>query len=162
MKVDIVVEIPMGSRNKYEFDKKAGVMRLDRVVPSAVVYPGEYAYMPETLCDDGDELDFVNIVRFPTFPGCVVPVRPIAMFEMIDTGEKDDKVISVPVDDPYFDNWNDLEDIPEALREEISEYFATYKNLHKNKNTEVKEWKGVKEAEKLIEESKKQYESKGK
>lgn len=147
--MDVIIEIPQGSRNKYEVDKKTNRIRLDRVLYSSVQYPADYGYFENTLCDDGDPLDVLVITRFPTFPGCVVGARPIAVFNMIDGGEGDEKIIAVPEDDPYFDAWNDIKDMPEALKNEIEEFFRTYKNLQKKK-VEVKGWGDAKEAEKTI------------
>lgn len=157
MKVDITIEVPKGSRNKYEFDKEKNVVRLDRVLRSSVVYPGDYGFLPESICDDGDPLDVLVVNRFPTFSGCIVSVRPIAMLEMIDTGENDEKIIAVPADDVYFDSWTDLGDIPEPIKEEIHEFFNSYKNLEKNKTVELKDWKDAKAAEEMIEKSLKDY-----
>ena len=153
MVIDIVVEITKGSRNKYEIDKESGRTRLDRVLSSSVSYPADYGFLPNTLYDDGDALDVLVINRFPTVPGCVVPVRPIAVFKMIDSGSSDEKIIAVPDGDKYYKEWSDLKDIPEALKNEIEEFFRTYKNLEKGKYVEVKGWDGVKLAEEIIQKS---------
>lgn len=153
MTLDVIVEIPKGSRNKYELDKATGHIRLDRVLKSSVSYPFDYGFVPDTLYEDGDPLDVMIIGRFPTIPGCVVPARPIAVFKMNDTGESDEKIIAVSEGDSYFDGWNDINDIPEALKNEIEEFFKTYKNLEKNKYVEAKGWEGRATAEKIIEAS---------
>lgn len=153
MTIDILIEIPKGSRNKYELDKKSGRIKLDRVLHSAVYYPADYGFIPGSFYDDGDPLDVLVITRFPTVPGCLVPARPIALFKMVDTGENDEKIIAVPDGDKYFESWNDLGDIPEALKNEIEQFFATYKALEKNKYVEVKGWDNAKEAERIIKES---------
>lgn len=153
MTIDVIIEIPQGSRNKYELDKESGRIKLDRVLRSAVHYPADYGYIENTLSDDGDPLDVMVITRFPTVPGCIVPARAIAVFNMIDTGENDEKIIAVPEGDKYFSSWEDLKDIPEALKSEIEQFFATYKALEKNKYVEVKGWDNAKEAEKIIKKS---------
>lgn len=154
MTVDVIIEIIKGSRNKYELDKETGKIKLDRVLRSSVGYPTDYGYIPDTLCDDGDPLDVLVINRFSTFPGCVVPVRPIGIFKMIDKGENDEKIIAVTEGDVYFDSWKDLKDAPESLIKEIEEFFMTYKNLEKKK-VESNGWGGAAEAEAMI---KKAYE----
>lgn len=150
MTIDIIVEITKGSRNKYELDKESGRIKLDRVLRSSVNYPADYGFLPESLHGDGDPLDVMVINRFPTIPGCIVPVRPIAVFKMIDSGEPDEKIIAVPEGDPYFEEWSDLKDIPQALKNEIEEFFKTYKNLEKGKYVKVQGWEGEKQAEELI------------
>ncbi len=150
MKVDVIIEIPRGSRNKYELDKESGRIRLDRVLHSSVAFPADYGYIENTLSDDGDPLDVMVIARFPLFPGCVVSVRPIALFNMIDGGDRDEKIIAVPEKDPYFKAWMDLKDIPEALKNEIEEFYRTVKALEPGKHVEPKGWDGVKKAEEII------------
>lgn len=154
MTIQVLIEIPKGSRNKYELDKETGKIKLDRVLSSSVGYPTDYGLIPGTKSDDGDPLDVVLISRFPNYPGSEVEARPIALIEMIDTGEGDEKVVAVPAKDPYYNEWKGLKDIPEALRNEINEFFATYKNLEPGKHVEIKGWKDVKEAEEAIEKSK--------
>ncbi|MEX2033552.1 MAG: inorganic diphosphatase [Candidatus Colwellbacteria bacterium] len=151
MTISVLVEIPRGSRNKYEFDKETGRIKLDRVLHSSVTYPADYGFIPDSLSADGDPLDVLVITRFPTFPGCVVEARPIALIDMIDTKEGDEKIVAVPVGDPQFASWNELEDIPEALKNEINEFFKTYKNLEPGKFVEIQGWKGREAAEAMIE-----------
>ena len=153
MTINVLIEIPRGSRNKYELDKESGRIKLDRVLHSSVTYPADYGLIPDTTSADGDPLDVLVITRFPTFPGCVVEARPIALIDMIDTKEGDEKIVAVPVGDPQFASWNDLSDIPEALKNEINEFFRTYKNLEPDKFVEIKGWEGRKEAEEMIEKS---------
>lgn len=150
MIVDIIVEIPKGSRNKYELDKETGRIKLDRVLKSSVAYPADYGFMPDTLSSDGDPLDFLVINRFPTFPGCVIPVRPIAVVNMIDSGEEDAKIFSVPAGDSFYDSWNSLDDIPDSFKLEVEEFFKTYKNLEKGKYTEITGWGDVDKALAII------------
>ncbi len=153
MTINVLIEIPRGSRNKYELDKESGRIKLDRVLHSSVTYPADYGLIPDTTSADGDPLDVLVITRFPTFPGCVVEARPIALIDMIDTKEGDEKIVAVPAGDPQFASWNDLSDIPEALKNEINEFFRTYKNLEPDKFVEIKGWEGRKEAEEMIEKS---------
>jgi len=153
MTIDIIVEIAKGSRNKYELDKESGRVRLDRVLHSSVSYPADYGFLPNSFYEDGDPLDVLIINRFPTVPGCVVPVRPIAVFKMVDTGESDEKIIAVPEGDPYYKDWTDLKDIPQALKNEIEEFFKTYKNLEKGKYVEIKGWDDAKLAGEIIQKS---------
>lgn len=153
MTIEVIVEIPKGSRNKYELDKESGRIKLDRVPRVSAAYPGDYGEIPGSHGQDGDPLDVLVITRFPTFPGCIIEARPVALLEMVDSGENDEKVIAVPEKDPYFDSWKDLGDIPEALKKEISYFYATYKELEPGKHMEVKDWKGVKVAEEMIQKS---------
>ncbi len=153
MTIDVIIEIPTGSRNKYELDKKTGRIKLDRVLHSSVTYPADYGFIPGTQSEDGDALDVVLITRFPTFPGCEVKARPLGVILMIDTDERDEKIVAVLEKDPYFSTWEDLSDIPEDLRNEINEFFITYKNLEPGKHVEIKGWKDAKAAEEMIRKS---------
>ena len=127
--VNVLIEIPAGSKNKYEFDKDLNAFALDRVLFSSVQYPYDYGFIPNTLADDGDPLDGMVIMDQPTFPGCVIPARPIGMMEMVDGGDRDEKILCVPADDPRYANVKNLDDIDAHRLEEIAEFFRTYKNL---------------------------------
>lgn len=127
--VNVVVEIPKGSRCKYEFDKELGAIRLDRILYSSMVYPGDYGFVPQTLFDDGDPLDIFVMTNEPTFPGCILPARPIGLFRMQDKGEPDDKILAVPVGDPFFREYHDIADIPQHFLAECAHFFAVYKDL---------------------------------
>src|SRR5690348_9129624 len=127
--VDVFVEIPRGSRAKYELDKASGRIRLDRVLHSSVHYPADYGFVIDTLAGDGDPLDAVVIVEEPTFPGCVVPARPIGTLFMRDAKGEDEKILAVPVGDPRFDEIKTLDDLAPHWRLEIETFFATYKTL---------------------------------
>jgi inorganic pyrophosphatase len=153
MTVNALIEIIRGSRNKYELDKESGRIRLDRVLRSSVGYPAEYGFIPDTHYSDGDPLDIMVIMRFPTLPGCIVRARPIGVLKMVDTGEHDEKIIAVPADDVYYDSWKNINDVPEPLRNEISEFFSTYKKLEKKKWVKVKGFGGRNEAEAIIKKS---------
>ena len=127
--VTAVIEIPTNERNKYELDKELGVFRLDRVLHSAVHYPGDYGFLPRTLGDDGDPLDVLVLMTIPVFTGCLVNVRPIGLFHLVDRGAADEKVLGVPMGDPYSDGLNDLGDIPPHYLKEIEHFFQVYKDL---------------------------------
>ena len=135
--IDVVIEIPTGSRNKYEYDHEQHVIRLDRRLFTATAYPGDYGFIPDTLADDGDPLDVLVLVSDPTFPGCVVSARILGMFSMRDEKGMDAKIISVIAHDPQWDHAHDIEDVPEHLRNEIAHFFSIYKDLEPHKTTEV-------------------------
>lgn len=149
--IEAVIEIPRGARNKYEYDDKRGVIRLDRVLYSSVHYPTDYGFVPETLAEDGDHLDILVIVEEPTFPGCHIPVRPIGVLKMIDVNGEDQKILAVPIGDPRFDNVNDISDISPHWLKEIENFFDTYKTLE-NVQTVVCGWDPAEVAMQVIEE----------
>jgi len=149
--VNILIEIPGGSKNKYEFDKDLNAFALDRVLYSSVQYPYDYGFIPNTLADDGDPLDGIVIMDQPTFPGCVITARPIGMLEMIDDGDRDEKLLCIPDKDPRFKEVSSLKQIASHRLDEISEFFATYKRLEK-KETEILGWKDVDSVNALVEE----------
>src|SRR4051794_11241701 len=136
-----LVEIPKGSRNKYEYDEELGAIKLDRFLFSSVVYPADYGFIPETLGGDGDPLDALVCVTAPTFPGCVIPVKAVAILRMRDAKGEDDKIVCVPLRDPAWNHVEDLEDLPKGLRDEIAHFFAIYKELE-NERVEVEDWHG--------------------
>ncbi|HOG47511.1 MAG TPA: inorganic diphosphatase [Anaerolineae bacterium] len=127
--VHVVVEIPKGSRNKYEYDEHMGVFKLDRVLYSPLHYPGDYGLVPQTLAEDGDALDVLVMVTEPTFPGCVIQARPLGLFRMLDRGVPDNKVLAVPATDPLFADAMDLGDVPRHFLAEVAHFFKTYKDL---------------------------------
>jgi inorganic pyrophosphatase len=143
------VEIPKGSRNKYEFDEELGAIVLDRFLFSSMVYPTDYGFIPETLAEDGDALDAMVCVSEPTFPGCVIPVKPIALFRMADDKGVDDKVLCVPLSDPAWNTLNELDDLAEQLQQEIAHFFSVYKDLEQKK-VKVDGWHSREEAEEEI------------
>jgi inorganic pyrophosphatase len=148
--VNVLIEIPAGSKNKYEFDKDLQAFALDRVLYSSVHYPYDYGFIPNTLADDGDPLDGMVIIDQPTFPGCVIAARPIGMLEMIDGGDRDEKLLCVPDKDPRFANVKSLDDIERHRLDEIAEFFRTYKNLEK-KTTEILGWQDAAAVSALVE-----------
>ncbi len=135
-----VVEIPKGSRNKYEYDPRLGGIKLDRFVSASVVYPTDYGYVPETLAPDGDPLDVLICVSEPTFPGCIVPTKVIGLFRMADEKGPDDHVVCVPLHDPGWNTLEDVEDLPPQLRREIGHFFSVYKDLDPGRSSEVNGW----------------------
>ena len=138
--INAVIEIPYEGSNKYEYDKENHVFRLDRNLYSPVHYPGDYGFIPSTLADDGDPLDVLVLVDAPSFPGCVMEVRPIGILEMLDQGLGDEKVLCVGKNNPrYKDVWNFSEIYPHMLRE-ITHFFSIYKDLE-GKRVEVKGWR---------------------
>ncbi len=138
--MNVIVEIPRGSKNKYEIDKKTGLIALDRVMHSAQDYPFDYGFVPRTYWKDGDALDVVILTTHPLLSGILVRVRPVALLDMVDSGEEDQKVIAVPVDDPRFDTVKDLNDVNPHTLKEIEHFFATYKKVQK-KEVEVRGFK---------------------
>jgi inorganic pyrophosphatase len=140
--VDVVVEVPRGSRNKYEFDHERHVLHLDRRLFSATVYPADYGFIPETLAEDGDPLDALVLLEEPVFPGCWVSARPIGIFWMEDEKGPDAKIICVPLGDPRFGQVRDLGDMPTHLRSEIHHFFDVYKALEPGKSTSTTGFEG--------------------
>ncbi|WP_409199453.1 inorganic diphosphatase [Methanobrevibacter sp. DSM 116169] len=148
--VTAVIEVPKGSRNKYEYDKDKESFILDRVLYSPVHYPADYGFIPKSTYFDGDPMDILVLMEQETFPGCVIEARPIGIMGMIDGGDKDYKILSVPVDDPRFADVNDISDVPKHLLREIEHFFSIYKNLE-GKEVEVLGWEDAKAAkEELI------------
>ncbi len=147
--VEALVEIPRGSRNKYEFDHGTGTMRLDRVLYSSVHYPTDYGFVPGTMADDGDPLDALIIVEEPTFPGCRVWIRPIGILVMRDEKGIDEKLLGVPLADPRFSGIQDISELQEHWLTEIENFFDTYKMLE-DKETQVEGWKGADEAKAIL------------
>ncbi|HSJ65654.1 MAG TPA: inorganic diphosphatase [Gemmatimonadaceae bacterium] len=149
--ITAVVEIPAGSRNKYELDKESGLIRLDRVLYSAVHYPGDYGFIPRTLAEDGDPCDVLVLLNEPTFPGCQIDARPIGVLRMLDRGEPDDKILAVPSHDPFYGEYFDIADIPQHYLREVEHFFGIYKDLE-GKRMEVIGWeKSERAAESVME-----------
>ncbi len=150
--ITAVIEIPSGSRNKYELDKATGLMKLDRVLFSAVHSPGDYGLIPRTLHEDGDPLDVLVLVKEQTFSGCMIDVRPIGVLRMLDRGEPDDKILAVAMNDPYFEEFFDIADIPQHVLKEVEYFFSTYKDLE-GKRVQIVGWEKSHEAMRVINES---------
>jgi len=140
--VEVVIEVPRGSRNKYEFDHERHVLHLDRRLFSATVYPADYGFIPETLAEDGDPLDALVLLEEPVFPGCWVRARPVGIFWMEDEKGPDAKIICVPLGDPRWDQVRDLDDMPTHLRSEIHHFFDVYKALEPGKSTSTTGFEG--------------------
>jgi inorganic pyrophosphatase len=150
--VTAVIEIPRGSRNKYELDKDSGMLRLDRVLYSAVHYPGDYGFIPRTLAEDGDPCDILVRINEPTFPGCQIDARPIGVLRMLDRGEPDDKILAVPASDPFHQEYFDIADLPQHYLKEVEHFFHIYKDLE-GRRVEVLGWEQSQSAMRIIEES---------
>ncbi len=146
---DVLIEIPKGSRNKYEYDFELKKIRYDRMIFSSMMYPADYGFVPETLALDGDPLDVLVLVTEPTFPGCVMEVKPIGVFHMADEKGPDEKVICVPVSDPIGNRVNDLSELNPHLIKEIEHFFKVYKDLEKKK-VDVGGWGDVREAREIV------------
>ena len=145
-----VIESPKGTENKYEYDVKKNVMVLDRVLYSAVHFPGDYGFLPRTIDEDGDPLDILVLVTAPTFPGCVMSARPVGLLRMLDGDKMDDKILAVPTGDPRYAEYKNLNDLPEHILKEIAYLFETYKVLE-GKRIQVLGWEKSEAAKKVIE-----------
>ena len=152
----VMIEIPKGSRNKYEYDSKRKVLKFDRMLFSAVHYPSDYGFIPETLAMDGDPLDALVLVWEPTFPGCLIEAKPIGLFKMWDEKGPDEKILCVPIEDPLWNHIETLNDVNPHYLKEIEHFFKIYKDLEK-KNTGVEGWRGLSAALKIIKEAKQRY-----
>jgi inorganic pyrophosphatase len=155
--ITAVVEIPSGSRNKYELDKDSGLIRLDRVLYSAVHYPGDYGFIPRTLAEDDDPCDVLVLLNEPTFPGCQIDARPIGVLRMLDRGEPDDKILAVPCHDPFYGEYFDIADIPQHYLREVQHFFGIYKDLE-GKRMEVLGWEKSEVAAQAVVDAMRAYE----
>jgi inorganic pyrophosphatase len=154
--VTMMVEIPRGSRNKYELDKPSGLLRLDRVLYSAVHYPADYGLIPRTLAEDGDPCDGLVLLKEPTFPGCLIDVRPIGLLRMQDHGEPDNKILAGPVGHPNQEEYFDVADLPGHFRREVEHFFSVYKDLE-GKEVSVRGWGKCEEAFREVESALERY-----
>jgi inorganic pyrophosphatase len=154
--VRAIIEIPKNSANKYEYDGKLGVFRLDRALYSPMHYPGDYGFIPGTLAEDGDPLDVLVLVDEPSFTGCLMDVRPVGLLNMIDQKEHDQKVLAVPNRNPRFESIHTIDQVFPHIRREIEYFFSIYKELQGAKTT-IDAWKGPREARKVITESRNNY-----
>jgi inorganic pyrophosphatase len=150
--MNVIIEIPKFSKNKYEIDKETGIIALDRVMHSAQDYPFDYGFVPQTHFDDGDALDVVLVTTYPLAPGILVKARPVAIMEMIDGGDRDDKIVAVPVDDPRFSDVQDLADLNSHFTKEMSHFFETYKKIQ-NKEVKIGAWHGADKAKEAFDRS---------
>src|SRR5579864_6669835 len=147
--VRMIVEIAKGGSNKCEYDIELGVFRLDRALYSPMHYPGDYGFVPGTLAEDGDPMDVLALVEEASFSGCLVSVRPLGMLEMIDQNEPDQKILAVPNRNPVFDQWHTIDQVFAHLLREIEHFFTIYKELE-GKRTEMRGWRGPREARDAI------------
>src|SRR3989344_8201703 len=148
----VVLEIPKGSRNKYEFNEEFGLIELDRVNYTAMAHPYDYGFIPGTRSEDGDHLDAFVLLDHSAFPGCLVSARPIGVLFMVDGGEKDEKIIAVPAKDPRFNHIKDLSDLSPHIKKEIEHFFLHYKDLQKV-IVELKGWGNREKALEIIQRS---------
>ncbi|PSO44049.1 inorganic diphosphatase [Candidatus Saccharibacteria bacterium SW_7_54_9] len=146
--VNVVIEIPQGCGNKYEYDKDMGMLKLDRVQPTTMKQPYDYGFIPDTLSDDGDPLDALIVIEEPLYPNVVVPCRTVGVLKMIDDGDYDEKLICVAADDKQYDHVRSLEDLGEHFQKKIAHYFQHYKDLQ-NKEVEISGWGDVDEAHEI-------------
>jgi inorganic pyrophosphatase len=144
---DVVIEIPKGSRNKYEVDHDTGRVKLDRYLYTAMGYPTDYGFIENTLGEDGDPLDALVLLPEPLFPGCLIEARPVGMFQMVDDAGGDDKVLCVPAGDVRWDHIQELDDVPIFERDAIKHFFVHYKELEPNKWVKAADWVGRDKAE---------------
>lgn len=156
MIVTVVIEIPKGSRNKYEYDKERKALKFDRMLFSAVHYPSDYGFIQGTLAQDGDPLDALVLVWEPTFPGCIIEAKPVGLFKMWDEKGPDEKILCVPIYDPLWNHIKKISDVPPHLLKEIEHFFAVYKELEKKK-TGVEGWEDYESAVKVIKDSQRRY-----
>jgi inorganic pyrophosphatase len=157
VEVEIIVEIPRGSRNKYEMDHVTGAIWLDRMLFTATQYPADYGFVPETLAEDGDPLDVLVILDEPTFPGCHIRVRPVGVFWMADEAGPDAKILCVPAGDPRSKGMTDLADLPQFLLAEIEHFFQVYKDVEPGKSVETRGWEGAEAAQRAVDDARARY-----
>ena len=154
--VRAIIEIPQNSANKYEYDGKLGVFRMDRALYSPMHYPGDYGFIPGTLADDNDPLDVLVLVQQPSFPGCLIEVRPVGILNMVDNEERDQKVLAVPTKNPRYDQIHTMDQIFSHVKREIEHFFTIYKELE-GKLTRMEGWGGPREARKAISDCRERY-----
>lgn len=154
--VRMIVEIPKGSTNKYEYDAELGIFKLDRTLYSPVHYPGDYGFVPGTKGADGDPIDLLALVEQPSFPGCLIEVRPLGVLEMTDRGKTDQKILGVPTGNPRFDQIRAIHEVAPHIRKEFEHFFTIYKELE-GKTVRMQGWKGLKAAHDAIRTSRKCY-----
>ncbi len=154
--VNGIIEIPKGTRAKYELDKESGLLRLDRVLYSSVYYPANYGFIPQSYCDDNDPLDILILSQIDIVPMCIVPAKVIGVMRMLDNGEADDKIIAVAVGDPSVSHINDISELPQHFISELRNFFEDYKKLE-NKTVVVEEFFDRNTAIEILQDSFKMY-----
>jgi len=159
--INVVIDIPKGSSNKYEYNEEKGYFELDRVFYSPLFMPWDYGFVPQTCSEDGDSLDVGVLTTYPTFPGCVIKARPIGVLLMEDEKGIDHKIVALPTEkiDPRLKEIQDVKDLPEHWRKEIQEFFETYKRLEPGKFVKVKGWEGKERAKEIIKEAIARYQN---
>lgn len=157
--INVVIDIPKRSPNKYEYNEDKGYFELDRVLYSPLFYPLDYGFVPQTIAEDGDSLDVLVLTTFPTFPGCLIKARPVCVMLMEDEAGVDPKIIAAPQEkiDPRFKEIQDLPDLPEHLKKEIQEFFEVMKRLEPGKFVKIKAWQTKPQAQAIIKAAVKKY-----
>ena len=155
--IHVVVEIPKGSRNKYEMDHDTGYVWLDRHLFTATAYPANYGFIHDTLGEDGDPLDALVLLEEPTFPGCHIRARAVGVFQMEDEAGPDAKILCVPHGDPRWESLKDLEDVPKHLLAEVTHFFEVYKALEPKKHSAVQDWEDAATARRLVAEAQERF-----
>jgi inorganic pyrophosphatase len=145
-----VIEIPKGGKNKYEMDKETGMLKLDRVLFTSTHYPANYGFIPRTYAKDGDPIDVLVLCSETIAPMTLVECKPIGVLKMIDDNKNDEKIIAVPVNDPNYNVYNDIKDLPKHRFDEIRHFFQVYKMLEKGKETEIKSISGAEKAKEVV------------
>jgi inorganic pyrophosphatase len=158
---DVTIEIPKGSRNKYEVDHETGRVRLDRYLYTSMAYPTDYGFIEDTLGEDGDPLDALVLLQEPLFPGVLVKVRPVGMFQMVDEAGGDDKVLCVPAGDHRWEHIEDIGDVPAHQLDVIKHFFTEYKALEPGKFVKAADWVGRAEAEAEVQRSVERFKAGG-
>lgn len=161
MELLATIEIPRGSRNKYEVDHETGRVKLDRYLFTSMQYPADYGFIEDTLGNDGDPLDLLLLLPEPLFPGVLVDVRPIGMFQMEDEAGGDDKVLAVPAGDPRWDGYQDISDVDQFTLDSIEHFFARYKDLEPGKYVKGSNWVGRADAEAEVNASIERFKAEG-
>lgn len=161
MELLATIEIPQGSRNKYEVDHETGRVKLDRYLYTSMQYPADYGYIEDTLGNDGDPLDVLVLLPEPLFPGVLIDIRPIGMFQMEDEAGGDDKVLAVPAGDPRWDSYTDISDVDQFMLDSIEHFFNRYKDLEPGKYVKGSSWAGREAAEAEINASTERFKAEG-
>lgn len=157
MSIEVTIEIPKGSRNKYEVDHETGKVYLDRYLFTPMAYPADYGFIDHTLGEDGDPLDALVILPEPVFPGVIVEARPVGVFKMTDEAGGDDKLLCV-IDDVRYERYRDINDVEDHIKDEVEHFFVHYKDLEPNKEVSGSGWGDKEEAERILQEAKDRYE----
>lgn len=158
--INVIIECPRGSKNKYEIDKETGLIKLDRAMKTSQDYPFDYGFVPQTLWEDNDPLDVIVLSTYALSPGILVEARPVAVMRMIDCGEGDDKIIAVPKNDPRWDGVKDMKDLNPHTLKEFKHFFETYKSIEDGKEVVIKKTEGKAKALEAVKKSLKMYKDK--